>query len=134
MTGQHQQHGDRADTVERGDVPTGGNGPTSASGKTGSTDCRRSHVMPSRLASEHQSLRAARRRIGKARLCFYFVNAMYLVSRYSSMPSVPPSRPNPDSLMPPNGAAGSEMTPRLIPTMPDSMASATRNARSSDCV
>lgn len=64
----------------------------------------------------------------------YFVNAMYLVSRYSSMPSVPPSRPKPDSLMPPNGAAGSEMTPRLIPTMPDSMASATRRARSSDCV
>ncbi len=62
------------------------------------------------------------------------VKAMYLVSRYSSMPSEPPSRPNPDSLMPPNGAAASEMTPRFTPTMPASTASATRSARSSDWV
>jgi hypothetical protein len=38
---------------------------------------------------------------------------MYFTSRYYSIPSEPPSRPNPDSLTPPNGAAGSEITPRL---------------------
>ncbi len=64
----------------------------------------------------------------------YLVSAMYLTSRYSSMPSEPPSRPNPDSLTPPNGAAGSEITPRLMPTMPAWMPSATRSARSSDWV
>ena len=32
--------------------------------------------------------------------------ATYLVSRYSSMPTAPPSRPSPDCLIPPNGAAG----------------------------
>ncbi len=64
----------------------------------------------------------------------YLVSAMYFVSRYSSMPSVPPSRPKPDCLTPPNGAAGSEMTPRLTPTMPASRPSATRSARSSDRV
>ena len=37
-------------------------------------------------------------------------------------PRLPPSRPKPDSLTPPNGAAGSEITPRLTPTMPDSIA------------
>ena len=35
------------------------------------------------------------------------------------MPSAAPSRPKPDSLTPPKGAATSEMTPRLTPTMPD---------------
>ena len=50
------------------------------------------------------------------------------------MPSNPPSRPKPDSLTPPNGAAGSEITPRLTPTMPALTDSATRSARSSDCV
>src|SRR5262249_2933386 len=30
--------------------------------------------------------------------------AMYLISRYSSMPSLPPSRPKPEALTPPNGA------------------------------
>ena len=32
--------------------------------------------------------------------------ATYFVSRYSSMPSWPPSRPKPDCLTPPNGAPG----------------------------
>jgi len=36
------------------------------------------------------------------------------------MPSVPPSRPRPDCLMPPNGAAASEITPMFSPIMPDS--------------
>ena len=47
---------------------------------------------------------------------------MYLVSRNSWIPSKPPSRPNPDCLTPPNGAAGSEISPRLIATIPDSIA------------
>src|SRR5690606_37078342 len=54
---------------------------------------------------------------------------MYLASVYSSSPSWPPSRPIPDCLTPPNGAAGSETTPRLIPTIPDSSAALTRRAR-----
>ncbi len=60
----------------------------------------------------------------------YGVKPMYLVSRYSSMPSVPPSLPSPDCLTPPKGAATSESTPRLTPTIPVSSASATRSARS----
>ncbi len=39
----------------------------------------------------------------------------YLVSRYSSMPSAPPSRPTPEALTPPNGAAGLETMPWLMP-------------------
>ena len=54
---------------------------------------------------------------------------MYLVSRYSSMPSLPPSRPMPDAFTPPNGAPALETTPWLRPSMPVSSASATRNAR-----
>ena len=42
------------------------------------------------------------------------------------MPWWDPSRPTPECLTPPNGAAGSETSPRLTPTMPDSRASATR--------
>ncbi len=55
--------------------------------------------------------------------------ATYLISRYSWMPSAPPSRPKPDCLTPPNGAAGFETRPWLRPTMPVSSASQTRNAR-----
>ena len=51
--------------------------------------------------------------------------AMYLVSRNSIMPSCEPSRPWPDCLTPPKGAAGSDISPRLMATMPASMASAT---------
>src|SRR5204863_8096732 len=53
----------------------------------------------------------------------------YLVSRYSSMPSAPPSRPKPDCLTPPKGAAGLETIPWLRPTMPVSRPSTTRKAR-----
>ena len=53
----------------------------------------------------------------------------YLVSRYSSMPSAPPSRPTPEALMPPNGAAGLETMPWLMPTMPVCSRSATLIAR-----
>jgi hypothetical protein len=48
----------------------------------------------------------------------YQLAEMYWVSMNSSMPSWPPSRPRPDCLVPPKGAAGSETRPRLRPTMP----------------
>src|ERR1044071_3685787 len=53
----------------------------------------------------------------------------YLSCRYSSSPYLEPSRPMPLSLTPPNGATSVEMMPSLIPTMPDSSASATRQTR-----
>lgn len=53
----------------------------------------------------------------------------YLTSRYSLIPSLPPSRPKPEALTPPNGAAGLDTTPVLRPTIPDSRPSATRRAR-----
>lgn len=56
-------------------------------------------------------------------------SATYVVSRYSSMPSKPPSRPKPLALTPPNGAAGLEISPELMPTMPYSSDSATRMVR-----
>ena len=49
------------------------------------------------------------------------------------MPAKPPSRPKPDCLTPPKGAAGSEITPLLIATMPDSRASAVFNALFKSC-
>ena len=42
------------------------------------------------------------------------------------MPYFEPSRPSRDSFMPPNGATSVEMMPSLMPTMPYSSASATR--------
>src|SRR6202034_1278564 len=56
-------------------------------------------------------------------------NATYFVSRYSPMPSKPPSRPKPDCLTPPKGAAGLDTMPWFTPTIPASMPSTTRNAR-----
>src|SRR5437762_3982914 len=53
----------------------------------------------------------------------------YLISRNSSSPYFDPSRPMPDSLTPPNGATSVEMMPVLIPMMPYSSASATRQMR-----
>ena len=53
----------------------------------------------------------------------------YLTERYSSIPSGPPSRPKPDCLTPPKGAAGLETIPWLIPTMPNSRPSLTRIVR-----
>ena len=55
--------------------------------------------------------------------------ARYLISRKSSMPYLLPSRPRPDSFMPPKGAVSVEMMPSLMPTMPYSSASATRQTR-----
>ena len=45
------------------------------------------------------------------------------------MPSKPPSRPKPDCFTPPNGAAGLDTMPVLIPIIPNSIASATRSTR-----
>ena len=45
------------------------------------------------------------------------------------MPSKPPSRPKPDCLTPPNGAAGFDTMPVLTPIIPNSIASATRITR-----
>lgn len=53
----------------------------------------------------------------------------YFISRYSSMPYLEPSRPRPDCLTPPNGPTSLEMMPVLIPTIPYSSFSATRQTR-----
>ena len=45
------------------------------------------------------------------------------------MPYLLPSRPVPDSLTPPKGATAVEIRPVLMPTMPYSTASATRQIR-----
>ena len=45
------------------------------------------------------------------------------------MPYFEPSRPMPDSLTPPNGATSVEMKPVLMPTIPYSSASETRQMR-----
>ena len=42
------------------------------------------------------------------------------------MPYLEPSRPKPDCFQPPNGAISEEMAPSLTPTIPTSIASATR--------
>ena len=91
-------------------------------------------ILPARADAKVLDTPTERSLLRSPRPRRYLVSAMYFMSRYSSMPSEPPSRPNPDSLTPPNGAAGSEITPRLMPTMPAWMPSATRSARSSDWV
>ena len=53
----------------------------------------------------------------------------YFVSSQSSMPYFEPSRPMPDSFMPPNGATSVETTPVLMPRIPYSSASETRQMR-----
>lgn len=50
--------------------------------------------------------------------CLYRPKEMYLVSRYSSMPSCPPSRPIPLSFIPPNGACAADGAPLFQPRMP----------------
>src|SRR5687768_9308791 len=77
------------------------------------------HVLPVRL---------------KPDTTYYFTGQMppkqrYFISRNSSMPYFDPSRPSPDSLTPPNGATSVEIRPVLMPTIPDSSASATRHTR-----
>jgi hypothetical protein len=53
----------------------------------------------------------------------------YFTSMNSSMPYFEPSLPMPDSFMPPNGATSVEIRPVLMPTMPYSSASDTRQTR-----
>src|SRR3954463_15071516 len=59
----------------------------------------------------------------------YQLTEMYCVSMNSSRPSCAPSRRGPDCFVPPNGAAGSETSPRLRPIMPKSSFSETRMPR-----
>ena len=59
---------------------------------------------------------------------------VYFVVRYSSMPSSEPSRPMPDCLTPPKGAAALEMTPALRPIIPVSSRSIMRMPRFRSCV
>ncbi len=53
----------------------------------------------------------------------------YLTSSHSSSPYFEPSRPMPDSLTPPNGDTSFEMKPVLMPTIPVSSPSETRQMR-----
>src|SRR5664280_2183725 len=57
-------------------------------------------------------------------------SAIDLVSRYSSKPATPDSRPTPDCLYPPKGMSGLNHSPPLIPTVPVRIRSVTRMARS----
>src|SRR5262249_3891352 len=59
----------------------------------------------------------------------YQFSETYCVSRNSISPSCGPSRPRPLCFTPPNGAAGSDTSPRLSPTMPKSSFSDTRMPR-----
>src|SRR5205085_3552252 len=59
----------------------------------------------------------------------YQLTEMYCVSMNSKSPSCAPSRPMPDCFMPPNGAAGSDTSPRFKPIMPKSSFSDTRMPR-----
>ena len=70
----------------------------------------------------HRCSLSAQTRLRPARL-------MYLRSSQSSMPYFDPSRPMPDSLIPPNGACSFETRPVLTATMPASSASETRKTR-----
>ena len=55
--------------------------------------------------------------------------ARYLISSHSSIPYLEPSRPMPDSFIPPKGATSVEISPVLMPRIPYSAASATRQIR-----
>jgi hypothetical protein len=57
------------------------------------------------------------------------LTATYFVSRNSSSPQCPPSRPRPDCLTPPNGAPTFETMPWFRPIIPVSSPSQTRSAR-----
>ena len=59
----------------------------------------------------------------------YHASETYWVSMNSISPSCAPSRPMPDCFIPPKGAAGSDTSPRLSPTMPKSSCSETRMPR-----
>jgi hypothetical protein len=75
--------------------------------------------------------------VGDVSICFcrhcrpplQMENPPSLVSRYSPIPSWPPSRPRPLSCMPPKGAAAAVGLMSLMPTMPKRSASKRRMAR-----
>ena len=71
---------------------------------------------------------------GSAERAHGTLSATYLVSRYSWMPSGPPSRPKPDCLTPPKGAPALETMPWLRPIIPVSRPSMTLKARLMSCV
>ena len=52
-----------------------------------------------------------------------------MISSHSSIPYFEPSRPMPDSFTPPNGTTSEEISPVLIPWMPYSSASDSRQIR-----
>src|SRR5688572_32319443 len=89
----------------------------------------------SETSSEHAATRATDTRMVASlndpttRMFYIPPKQRYLISRNSSMPYFDPSRPSPDSLTPPNGATSVEIRPVLMPTIPDSSASATRQTR-----
>src|SRR5204862_4808573 len=94
-------------------------------------DRRRPRGARELQADRHRHDRRPHREEQRARqaVSVYRLTATYLVSRYSSIPSGPPSRPKPDCLIPPNGAAGFETMPWLRPTIPVSSRSTTLSAR-----
>ncbi len=57
------------------------------------------------------------------------MSATYFVLRYSSIPSGPPSRPKPDCLAPPNGAAALEIDPSQSDTVVGLLAANLPDAR-----
>ena len=60
--------------------------------------------------------------------------SVYLDSRYSAIPSCAPSRPRPEALTPPNGAAALETRPVFRPIIPVSSWSISRCARARSVV
>src|SRR5215218_304589 len=102
-----------------------GRGKARASGAPSSNAASRPPHLLTGAPPLQRGLVCARRARGAAQRSM----ATYLVSRYSAMPSGPPSRPKPDCLTPPKGAAGLETSPWLSPTMPVSSPSTTRKAR-----
>src|SRR5829696_7555363 len=107
-------------------------GAATDSSSSGASPARASHHQPGRgkaRASGAPSSGAASRPPHLPISLGQRFMATYLVSRYSAMPSGPPSRPTPDCLTPPKGAAGFETRPWLRPTMPVSSPSMTRKAR-----
>jgi len=94
----------------------------------GATRCRQPFFPPGQLHPTGQPNSEKAGPIGPTARS-YMPMPTYLVSRYSSIPSKPPSRPNPLCFTPPNGAAGFDTTPTFRPTMPVSIRSLTRIAR-----
>ena len=86
-------------------------------------------ILPSATVSPSCGIRTSTVLPSNSADCRYQLTETYCVSRNSFMPSCAPSRPSPDCLVPPNGAAGSETRPRLRPIMPKSSFSETRNPR-----